>query len=101
MKLFEVFNGYTGYEEVHVEVIAENENRAYELASERFKEYAKSPTFEKMNEIENEACRKYPNRNRSEIKDYLYPSKFWEELEIVYMYDLAGDYEEYVSEVYW
>lgn len=33
MKLFEVFNGYMGYQAVHVEVIAENEQRAYELAS--------------------------------------------------------------------
>lgn len=53
-----------------------------------------------MSKFENEACKKYPNRKRSEIKEYLYPSKYWEDLEVVYMYDLADGYEEYVSEVY-
>lgn len=41
MKLYEVTNGYTGYDTVMCQVIAPDETRAIELARERFKAAAK------------------------------------------------------------
>ena len=37
MNLYKVYNGYTGFSAVHVIVLADNNNRAVELASEAFK----------------------------------------------------------------
>nr|WP_158327645.1 hypothetical protein [Brevibacillus laterosporus] len=42
MKLWEVTNGFMGYSYCHVIAIADTEERAKELASEKFKERASS-----------------------------------------------------------
>jgi hypothetical protein len=37
MKLFKAFNGFIGFSDVHLYVVAEDENKALELATEQFK----------------------------------------------------------------
>jgi hypothetical protein len=40
MKLYKVFNGFTGFSDVHLYVVASDKDRAIELATEQFKKNA-------------------------------------------------------------
>jgi hypothetical protein len=48
MKLFRVYNGYTGFSQVYVLVIAESEERALEIATETFKKEAEDKEYLEM-----------------------------------------------------
>ena len=47
MKLWEVFNGFTGYTQVKVFVVAETEGKALEIARGKFKEEANEMVYGK------------------------------------------------------
>lgn len=76
MKLYEVYNGYEGYTSIRVMVIAENEERAFFLASEKFKENARNPRRDKENYFFSE-----------EAEEFLQPEIYWTRLEVVLITD--------------
>ncbi|MGN4423431.1 hypothetical protein ACTFQN_06180 [Bacillus cereus group sp. MYBK30-1] len=77
MKLYYVTNGYTGNSQVHVYVIAENEDRAKELASEKFKDDARNESYEREVELF-----KGIGRSIDGLKEYRYDEKYWTNLKV-------------------
>ncbi|WP_425204003.1 hypothetical protein [Priestia megaterium] len=77
MNLYEIYNGYTGYGSVHVIVLAENDEKAKELASEQLKESAKRESYERDMKLYTE--RGWDTKN---LKEYMYPESYWTELKV-------------------
>ncbi|EJL1640127.1 hypothetical protein NL868_001305 [Shigella flexneri] len=92
MKLFQVFNGYMGDGEVFCTVIAKDQKRAYELASEKFRESARNEDYE----TDLETYQKY-GWDTSRIKKYRYDERYWTNLEVICLSDDLT--KEYASEV--
>lgn len=74
INFYRVYNGYQGYEPVHVEVFAANEERAFEMASKAFKEDSDKRTYNP------------------------YPSRYWTNLEINFITETTRT-EESIGEV--
>ena len=68
MKLFRATNGYIGFSDVHCYVVAESEERARELATDKFKEVE------------------------------LYKENYWNDLEIEYICDCDKEFATDVSD---
>ncbi|PEE16026.1 hypothetical protein CON53_21365 [Bacillus cereus] len=77
VKLYYVTNGYTGDDQVHVYVIAENEERAKELASEKFKEDARNESYEHDVELFQSV-----GRSTDGLKEYRYDERYWTNLKV-------------------
>ncbi|MHB9110624.1 MAG: hypothetical protein ACYDCO_26530 [Armatimonadota bacterium] len=67
MKLYRIYNGYTGDSAVHVLVVAESKERALELAAERFKQ-------------------------ESESRLNPYPSRYWQNLTAEFLCECSAEY---------
>ncbi len=92
MKLYCVTNGYTGNSQVHVYVIAEDEERAKELASEKFKKDARNESYERQVEtFQSVGC------STDGLKKYHYDERYWTDLE-VYL-EAEDTSKEFVSDV--
>ncbi|MEH7541818.1 hypothetical protein V7426_21730 [Bacillus thuringiensis] len=77
MKLYYVTNGYTGFSQVHVYVIAENEEKAKELASVKFKEEARDNSYERYVELFKEL-----GKPTDGLKKYRYDERYWTNLTV-------------------
>ncbi|HDR4393167.1 TPA: hypothetical protein ACOQ31_004652 [Bacillus cereus] len=77
MNLYRVTNGFMGYGAVHVYVIAENENRAKELAALEFKEEARNEEYEAELKL-------YKQRGwcTDHLKKYNYDESYWTRLDV-------------------
>lgn len=75
MKLYQVYNGFTGYSDVHVLVVAENEDRANELASEEFKAKARNESYDPQSI--------FPSRK----EEFKYSESYWTNLDVCLIQD--------------
>lgn len=92
MNLYYVTNGYTGYSQTHVYVIAENHERAEELASRRFREDARNKDYDEV--LANYKKLGWPTDH---LKEYRYDESYWTDLDV---YCEAEDVsKEFVSDV--
>ncbi|PDY43375.1 hypothetical protein COO17_02260 [Bacillus wiedmannii] len=76
MNLYYVTNGYMGGSQIHVYVIAENIDRAIELASEKFKEDARNESYD-----ERLAYHKKYGWSTDHLEEYRYDESYWTDLE--------------------
>lgn len=79
MNLYQVFNGYMSNGPIFVIVLAEDEEKAKEAASEVFKKDAFSPA---LNKYDKDSCR--------------YPESYWTRLDVKFLSDARVPF---VSEV--
>lgn len=92
MKLYEVSNGYIGDSYLRVIVVAVDDDRARELASNEFKENARNKRYEKDLKV-----RKRLGMDISSVKEFDYPDSYWTNLEVVCLSEDVS--KEYVGEV--
>ncbi|MED3563458.1 hypothetical protein [Bacillus xiapuensis] len=91
MKLYEVTNGYIGDSYLRI-IVAADDDRARELASNEFKENARNKSYEKDLET-----RKRLRLDTSSVKEFNYLDNYWTDLEVVCLSEDVS--KEYVGEV--
>lgn len=92
MNLYYVTNGYIGYSATHVYVIAENEDRAEEMATIEFKNDARNEDYD-----ERLATHKKFGWPTDHLEEYRYDESYWTNLNVALV--AADTRQEFISDV--